>query len=61
MGTGPVDVGVTFEFAQLADQDVAKLLGGSFKVVIRGTAATDFASKGVKADLQLAFTFAAFE
>jgi hypothetical protein len=41
--------------------DYAKFLGGSFKVVIRGTAATGFATKGAKADLQLTFTFAAFE
>jgi hypothetical protein len=45
----------------VADQDWAKFIGGSFKVIIRGTAAADFASKGAKADLQLAFTFAAFE
>jgi hypothetical protein len=57
--TAPVSV--TFDSATIADQDWVKLLGGSFKVVIRGTAATDFANKGAKADLQLAFTFAAFE
>jgi len=56
-----VDVGVAFESQDVAEQDWAKFLGGSFKVVIRGTAATDFATKGAKADLQLTFTFAAFE
>jgi hypothetical protein len=60
-GTGPVAVGVLFESDAVADQDWVKLIGGSFKVVIRGTAAAGFASKGAKADLQLAFTFAAFE
>jgi hypothetical protein len=60
-GAGPVAVGIQFDSAGVADQDWAKFVGGSFKVVIRGTAATDFASKGAKADLQLAFTFAAFE
>ena len=61
MGSGPVAVGVLFESNGVAEQDWSKLLGGSFKVVIRGTAASDFANKGAKADLQLAFTFAAYE
>ena len=60
-GTGPVEVGVQFESDAVAAQDWPKLLGGSFKVVIRGTAAADFASKGAKADLQLTFTFSAYE
>ena len=41
--------------------DYEKLVAGSFKVVIRGTAATAFAAKGAEANLQLTFTFAAFE
>jgi hypothetical protein len=60
-GTGPAEVDVRFESDGVADQDWPKLVGGSFKVVIRGTAAADFASKGAKADLQLTFAFAAFE
>lgn len=60
-GTGPVAVGVLLESDDISDPDWPKYLGGSFKVVIRGMAATDFASKGAKADLQLNFTFAAFE
>jgi hypothetical protein len=60
-GPGPVDVGVLLESDAISDTDWPKYLGGSFKVVIRGTAAPDFASKGAKADLQLMFTFAAFE
>lgn len=55
------EVGVTFESGDIAQQDRAKFLGGGFKVIIRGTAAPDFAIKGAKADLQLTFTFAAFE
>jgi hypothetical protein len=55
------NIAITFASDDIADQDWAKFLGGGFKVVIRGTAAPDFASKGAKADLQLAFTFAAFE
>jgi hypothetical protein len=60
-GTGPVDVGVLLDSDSVSDPDWPKFLGGSFKVVIRGTAATDFATKGAKADLQVNFTFAAFE
>ncbi|MBA3392381.1 MAG: hypothetical protein H0T89_07040 [Deltaproteobacteria bacterium] len=60
-GTGPVAVSVPFESNDVAEQDRAKFLGGGFKVVIRGAAAADFAAKGAKADLQLTFTFAAFE
>jgi len=60
-GVGPVDVDVAFDPALVSDIDYAKLLGGSFKVVIRGPAATTFASKGAEANLQLTFTFAAFE
>jgi len=61
VGAGPLDVGVLLESDAVADQDWLKFVGGSFKVVIRGTAAQGFASKGAKADLQLNFTFAAFE
>jgi hypothetical protein len=60
-GPGPVPLDVTFASATVGDQDWSKFLGGSFKVVIRGTAAPEFANKGAKADLQLVFTFAAFE
>ncbi|HWO25027.1 MAG TPA: hypothetical protein VNO30_40080 [Kofleriaceae bacterium] len=60
-GTGPVEVGIQFDSDDVADQDWPKLIGGSFKVVIRGTAATGFATKGAKADLQLTFTFSAYE
>ncbi|MEJ7598972.1 MAG: hypothetical protein WKG01_13775 [Kofleriaceae bacterium] len=59
--TGPVDVGVLLESDAVSDVDWPKFLGGSFKVIIRGNAATDFQSSGAKADLQLNFTFAAFE
>ncbi|MBA3539415.1 MAG: hypothetical protein H0T79_07275 [Deltaproteobacteria bacterium] len=58
-GVGPVGVDVNFE--GVSEVDYTKLLKGSFKVVIRGTAAVGFASKGAEADLQVSFTFAAFE
>jgi hypothetical protein len=60
-GTGPDAVHVDFASEDVSEVDWPKYLGGSFKVVVRGTAATDFATKGAKADLQLTFTFAAFE
>lgn len=60
-GTGPVDVAVLLDSDGISGTDWPKFLGGSFKVVIRGTAATDFDKKGAKADLQVNFTFAAFE
>jgi hypothetical protein len=40
---------------------MSKLLGGSFKVVIRGPAAATFEAAGADADLQLTLTFAAYE
>ena len=60
-GTGPVDVAISLAGDDMAPQDFTKYLGGSFKVVARGTAAPGFSSKGAEASLQLTFTFAAFE
>ena len=60
-GVGPVDVRVVFESVVVAPTDFLKLLSGSFKVVLRGSAATTFATKGADATLQLTFTFSAFE
>lgn len=60
-GVGPVDVQIALSGADMAPQDFTKYLGGGFKVIARGTAATGFASKNAEAALQLTFTFAAFE
>jgi hypothetical protein len=60
MGTGPVELAIALDGADMAAQDFAKYLGGSFKVVARGTAAPGFAAKGAEATLQVTFTFAAF-
>ena len=59
-GLGPVDLNVAFQSSQVTATDFPKLLSGSFKVVIRGTAAPGFSTKGAEADLQATFTFAAF-
>ena len=60
-GVGPADVDVAFASAQVSSTDFPKLLGGGFSVVIRGPAAATFSSKGAEANMQLTFTFAAFE
>lgn len=60
----PGEVDLSLAGADLAPQDFLKYLDGGFKVVARGTAAPGFIAKGAKgaeADLQLTFTFAAFE
>jgi hypothetical protein len=61
MGVGPVAVDINFESSAVSAADYTKMLNGSFSVVIRGPAAAMFATKGAEADLQLTFTFAAFE
>lgn len=61
VGVGPVGIGINFESNAVSDADYSKFLGGSFKVVIRGAAAPGFSTKGAEANLQVSFTFAAFE
>jgi hypothetical protein len=60
-GPGPVEGHTSFDWSQVGTPDVDKMLGGSFKVVLRGPAATGFETKGAEASLQLTFTFTAFE
>jgi hypothetical protein len=60
-GIGPVTLDIGLNSSDVPALDFAKYLGGSFKVVLRGTAATGFASKGAEADLQLTFTYAAYD
>ena len=50
-----------FNFANVQATDLDKLLAGSFKVVLSGPAAAGFEAADGKAELQLTFTFAAFE
>jgi hypothetical protein len=59
-GVGPVEVAIALAGDDMAPQDFTRYLGGSFKVVARGTAAPGFSSRGAEASLQLTFTFAAF-
>lgn len=58
---GPVPLEVTFDGAAVTGVDYDKLLGGSFKVIVRGASATGFETKGAEADLQATLVFAAFE
>ncbi len=60
-GVGPLGMDVVFESGDVTDLDYDKFLDGSFKVVVRGNAAADFATKGAEAILQVTLTFAAFE
>jgi hypothetical protein len=60
-GVGPDTVDVNFTSSQVSSNDFAKMLTGSFNVVIRGPAAATFSTKGAEANMQLTFTFAAFE
>lgn len=60
-GSGPVALAIGFEGTAVPANDYAKLLGGGFKVILRGAAATGFETKGADADLQVTFTFAAYE
>lgn len=58
---GPVALSSEFSSTGVGDADYEKLVGGSFKVILRGPAAGGFETKGADADLQATFTFAAFE
>jgi len=60
-GQGPVALDIDFDSDALGDTDYEKLLNGSFKVVYRGPAAPDFSSLSADADLQITFTFEAYE
>ncbi|MBA3463045.1 MAG: hypothetical protein H0T46_24020 [Deltaproteobacteria bacterium] len=60
-GAGPIELDPSFNSDALPDFDYQKLLGGGFKVVMRGPAASGFMAKGAEADIQATFTFAAYE
>lgn len=60
-GLGPHEGHSSFDWGAVGAQDVEKLLGGSFKVVLNAPAAPEFGTKGADASLQLTFTFSAFE
>ncbi|HTM20202.1 MAG TPA: hypothetical protein VL172_06840 [Kofleriaceae bacterium] len=61
VGGGPIDFDATFDSADMGAADYDRLLTSAFDVAIRGPAAAEFTTKGADADLQLTFTFQAFE
>lgn len=60
-GLGPYDGHSSFDWTAVGDQDIQKMLGGNFKVVLNAPAAAEFATKGAEAVIQVTFTFSAFE
>jgi hypothetical protein len=58
---GTLELDPHFDSGALSEFDYAKLLGGHFTVVARGTAARGFADRGANGDLDVMLTFAAFE
>ena len=60
-GVGPVAMSPSFDWSTVAATDQSKMLGGGFKVVLRGPAAPTFSGKNADASLQVTFTFSAFE
>jgi hypothetical protein len=60
-GVGPDTMDIVFDWSQVATTDRSALIGGSFKVVLRGPAAATFSSKGADATLQTTFTFDAYK
>lgn len=51
----------SFDLREYQATDFEKLVGGSFKVVLASPAQADFRALKAKADLQLTFSFAAYE
>ena len=60
-GSGPIDLAISFDGSTVGAADFQQMLNGSFKVSVRGPAASGFASAGASASVQTTFTFAAFE
>jgi hypothetical protein len=60
-GVGPDTMDITFDWTAVTAADRTEMLGGSFKVVLRGNAAANFSMKGADATLQTTFTFDAFQ
>jgi hypothetical protein len=60
VGVGPVPMTVNFDSSSMSPADFGDLVGGAFKVVLDGSAATGFAGKGATADMTATFTFEAF-
>jgi hypothetical protein len=60
-GTGPLALSVDFDPSKVVALDYGNLLGGSFNVVVRGSAAAGFSTRNATANLQTSLTFKADE
>lgn len=60
-GRGPLELEIDFDSSNLAPENFADLLGGGFNVVYSGVVASGYSTLAAKADLQITFTFEAFE
>ncbi len=60
-GPGPVPLSVSFDSGAFVGVDRSKLLSGSFKVVLRGPAASTFVGKAADVELQTTFNFHALK
>ena len=58
---GPAGLSPRLDTGTQPDFDYLKFLGGSFKVALRGPASATFATGNANVDLELRFTFSAFE
>ncbi len=59
--TGTVTLSTEFDSDAISSTNYDKLLSGSFKVVYRGPTQSTYEATDAKADLQITFTFEAFE
>jgi hypothetical protein len=60
-GAGPVEMTIGFDSATVTGADWTSLIGGQFKVVVAGPAASTFAAANADADLTATFEFTALE
>lgn len=60
-GGGPITIDTVFDSGAPGSEDYEKMLSGSFKLVMRGPAGSDFETKGADADIQVTLTFVAYE
>ena len=60
-GAGPIGLSVDFDPTKVVSLDYGNLLGGSFNVVVRGSAAAGFSTRNATANLQTSLTFKADE
>ncbi len=60
-GVGPQAMSVSFDSTRMPPDDYAELVGGGFKVVLAGPAASGFAAAAATANMVVTFGFVAYE